>query len=284
VAMRISPSVSFASTGLPGDIQVPVPSPKGYYAPSPLEQLARISGWKSGTVVVVMWGFFDESGEPNAKGRLIRLTLGGFFAPWSEVEKLCIRWREALEAEGLGEFHMKDIASDEHNFDNWPAERQYRLRRFVEILCDHATEFGAFAYQGRAAHLFKDAYQPALNRILLNASTLCAGAGERGHVVFAQTDEIKTQMIGEYFDRGRWGEYLNGYSVSRSRGNPALQAAEIVARGMKRLMQDGGITYSFGCVRSAAARPGKSIRFWPPDPFAATEALGHSLRVLSGQK
>jgi hypothetical protein len=214
-----------------------------------------------------MWGFFDESGEPNAKGRLTRLTVGGFFAPWGEIEKLCVRWREALNAEGLGEFHMKEIASDEHNFANWPSERQYRVSRFVDILCDHATECGAFTYEGRPKHIFTDAYQTALNRVLINAATLCDRAGERGHVVFAQTDEIKKQMIGRYFDRLRWEECLDGYSVLRSRCNPALQAAEIVARGMKRLMQDGFVTYSFGRIQGSG-----KLRTWPMDPAAAVSA------------
>jgi len=92
-------------------------------------------------------------------------------------------------------------------------------------------------------------------------------------VVFAHTDEIKKEMIGRYFDGLKWGEYLDGYSVLSSRCTPALQAAEIVARGLKRVMQDGGVTQSFARILSA----GKPYRFWPEQPFAAAGFAPHFL-------
>jgi hypothetical protein len=232
-----------------------------------------------------LWGFFDESGQHDAQGNLLRLTLGGFFAPWEEVEKLCERWREALDNEALTEFHMKEIASDEERYSAWPAERQARLMRFVDILCDHALEFGAFSYtDNRLTGLFRKVYPTALNRVFIDFASLCERTGERGHIVFAQTDEISDKLIGRYFERLGWHEYLDGYTVQRARCNPALQAAEIVARGMKRLMEDGGITYSFARTLIAGAAPGKSLRFWPQDPFAAVAARGLSARVLLGSQ
>jgi len=246
---------------------------------SGLEQQARLGGWQPGTIIVALWAFFDESGEHDASGKLVRLTLGGFMARWEEVERLSQRWREALDDEALSEFHMKDIASDEHRFAEWPAERQYRLSRFVDILCDCALEFGAFSYTGDTRfRLFRRAYETAFVRAYINFSSLCDRLGERGTIVFAKTDEISERLIGGYFEHLGWGEELDGYSVRRSRNEPALQAAEIVARGMRRLMQDGLITYSFGRILNA----GKAAHFWPQDPFAATAALGHRVH-LKGQ-
>jgi hypothetical protein len=234
----------------------------------------------------VLWAFFDESGEHDESGRLVRLTLGGFMAPWEEVEKLCVRWREALDDEGLAEFHMKEIASDEDRFAEWPRERQNRLTRFVDILCDHALEFGAFSYTGDTRlNLFRGAYTTGFNRAYMDFASLCERSGERGRIVFAKTEEISERLIGGYFERLNWGEYLDGYMIARSRSELALQAAEIVARGMKRLMQDGGITYSFARVLMAARQPGKAFRSWPPDAFGATAALGHyPWRVLLGSQ
>jgi hypothetical protein len=212
------------------------------------------------------------------------LTLGGFFARSEEVQRLTERWRAALDGEALGAFHMKEIASDEERFVTWPKERQERLLRFVEILCDHALEFGAFSYTGnRRTGLFREVYQTALNRVFIDFASLCERTGERGNVVFAQTDEIKDKLIERYFETLGWREFLDGYSVELARCNPGLQAAELVARGMKRLMQDGGITYSFARIMIAAAAPGKRIRFWPPQPFDASAALGHPPRVLLRQ-
>src|ERR1044071_1627374 len=107
-------------------------------SPSVLEQMAVISGWRPRDVVALMWNYLDESGEFNeavSPKVLRRLTLGGFFAPWDAIRRLCEEWRAALEVESLGEFHMKEIASDEHNYANWPKDRQNRLDRFVDILC-----------------------------------------------------------------------------------------------------------------------------------------------------
>ena len=256
-----------------------------FFEPAGLEQQARISGWRRGTIVAVMWSFWDESGEHDGAGKLCRLTLGGFMAPWERIEILTQRWREALDAEGLAEFHMKEIASDEDRFAEWPTERQNRLKRFVDILCDCAVEFGAFSYVGDSRFgLFRDAYTSGFNRAYINFASFCERTGERGNIVFAKTEEISERLIGGYFARLGWGQYLDGYAVRLARNEPALQAAEIVARGMKRLMQDGGITYSFARVLIEAAKPGKAIRFWPPDAFAASVSLGHSLRVLLDPK
>ena len=126
---------------------------------SSMEMEALMGSWASGTIVMVMWGFADESGEHDEDGHLKRLTLGGFFAPWENVKKLCEQWRAALKAENLGEFHMKEIASDEHDYFNWPKDRRDRLDRFTDILCEHAVEFFAFNYSASECRPpFKDAY------------------------------------------------------------------------------------------------------------------------------
>ncbi|MGA2794890.1 MAG: hypothetical protein ABSE69_15440 [Roseiarcus sp.] len=225
-----------------------------------------MSAWGSKTMVAPIWGHFDESGEDRANGKLKRLTLGGFFAPWPEIKALCERWREALETEGLGSFHMKEIASNEHDYENWPSDRQVRLKRFVDILCDHASHFGAYSKEAVGAkNLFVRAYQPCLNRAFIELENICIDGGARGNIVFAQSAEISNAMIGRYFDLANWSGWFDGYGVRKSSNEPALQAAEIVARGMKQLMQDGTITYSFARILAT----GKPIRFWPPAPAAA---------------
>jgi hypothetical protein len=231
-----------------------------------LEQLAYIGSWRPQRVLALMHGFFDESGEFGPDGKLKRLTLGGFFAHWSEIEALTAKWRETLDRESMAEFHMKEFASDEHDYKNWAPERQRRLDGFVDILCEHAAEFGAFSYKVLdTSRAFVDAYEPALARILIVSSSLAERVSERGNVVFAKTEEIKLELIGRYFDQLHWGEYLDGFSVLRSRDCPALQAAEIVARGMKRFMQDGTATHSFRRIRETF----KPFRTWPEDPIAA---------------
>jgi hypothetical protein len=228
-------------------------------------------------VVGVVWGFFDESIEQEAGGKPLRLTLGGFYAPWETVESLCEKWRQALEIDGLGSFHMKEIISDEHNYSAWPKDRQDMLNRYVDILCEHATRFAAYSYPIRdGRYTFRDGYRPALARAMMINNSLCRDSGERGQIVFAQTSEIKQELIGRFFDRLGYGDYMDGWAVQKSAANPALQAAEIVARGMKRLMQDGGITWSFWRVLTLGVHRGSKASFWPDDPLASIAEYGLS--------
>jgi hypothetical protein len=116
---------------------------------------------------------------------------------------------------------------------------------------------------------------------MMIGNNLCRDSGERGQVVFAQTDEIKQELIGRYFDRLGYGDYMDGYAVQKSAKNPALQAAEIVARGMKRLMQDGGITWSFWRVLTVGGvTTGANAAFWPYDPLQAIAQDGLSPHLL----
>lgn len=250
---------------------------------SGLEQQALLGRWGAGRIIVALWRYFDESGEHDANGKLLRLTLGGFFARWEDVRRLCERWRVALDDEGLGEFHMKEIASDEAAFASWQPERQNRLTRFADILCDSAAEFGAFSYgvppslQYRA---FRESYESALGRILIVAASLAEKTKEEVHLVFAHTNEIGQGRVGEYFDGLGWSEYLAGYTVARSRKEPALQAAEIVARGLNRYMEDGTTTETFRRVIAS----NKPFRTWPEGPVSASEMIQAERRERMAQK
>jgi hypothetical protein len=117
---------------------------------------------------------------------------------------------------------------------------------------------------------FEEAYETALNRAMIRAATISEETGSRVHIVFAKTQEISGEMIGRYFDRLHWGDELDGHSTMASRRSPPLQAAEIVARGMKRFMQDGLVTHSFLRI----VKSGIPLECWPPDPIAAIEARG----------
>jgi hypothetical protein len=115
----------------------------------------------------------------------------------------------------------------------------------VDILCQHASVFCGYSYRVTTPErLFEDTYQKALARAFMRAATLSNESGSKAHIVFAKTEEISIELVGRFFDRLHWDEFLRGYSVLRSRDEPALQAAEIVARGFKRKMQDGLITHS----------------------------------------
>ncbi len=246
-------------------------------APSPLVRLGVAQSWEPERIIALVFGYFDESGE-HASGSLQRLTLGGFFSTWEAVQELEREWRSALAAESMGEFHMKEFASDEHNYAGWPVARQQRLDRFVSIVCRHAVSFAGFTYAPARPRRFYDAYEKGLARVLIEASSLSDRLSRtphgRGSVIFAKTEEISIELIGRYFDRLKWGEFLDGFAVYRSRDNPSLQAAEVMARGMRRLMQDGTVTHSFRRILLS----GRNVSIWPRDVLGVLASRGIVLK------
>jgi hypothetical protein len=235
---------------------------------SPIEMDAMIMGWRPRSITVLLYGFVDESGEEGSDHKLIQLSLGGFFAPWESVKKLCELWRRALEVEALGSFHMREIASDEHNYSAWSAERQVRLDRFLDILCESAQSFFMYNFPTMTGveKPFEDAYETGLARLTNIARSVAAREGERFRFVFAQTSQIKGQLIGRYFDNAGWdsasvwGEaILDSYQIARSDKSPPLQAAEIPARALARFKRDGTPTRSLAKIMQT----GKPIDWWP---------------------
>jgi hypothetical protein len=221
---------------------------------SPLEERALLGGWDQRDILAMLYGYFDESGEHGPDGKLVQLTLGGFIARWPEVESLCRDWRAALDDCGWVEFHMRAIASDEHKFETWPPARRAQLTRFVDILCRHVEHFCAFSYAVTAkSDVFKDTYETALSRVMLNAEEAVKQQSDRIRLTFAKTHEISGQMIGRYFDQSNWDEtLLESYEIARSSGSPPLQAAELVVKGFAREVRDGVTTHSLGRVRAKA--------------------------------
>jgi hypothetical protein len=213
----------------------------------------------------MLYGFYDESGQHDPKGRLMRLTVGGFIASAKKITQLTLEWNVALNTEAMASFRMTDFASDELSYEQWPDERKWKLNRFVEILCRHVEHFCAYDYTvtyqaAQSDKTFKDTYEKALASIMMDAARVARDSGKRLSLVFAETGEIKSTMICDYFKLVNYNErFLSTYTISLSRDKPALQAAEIVARGWKRKMQDGVVVHSFAEIMKIA----KTFDHWP---------------------
>lgn len=235
---------------------------------SGLEMDALIFGWRPRSITVMLYGFVDESGDEGPDNKLKSLTLGGFYAHWEDVQKLCEDWRAALDVESLASFHMREIASDEHNYDAWPPERQARLDRFIDIVCAQAHSFFMYNFPTvKASAPFVDVYETALSRLTNMARSAAAREGERYRFVFAQAQGIKGELIGKYFDNegwenaSSWGDaILDSYQIARADREPPLQAAEIPTRALRRFKHDGVVTRSFAKIMMT----GKPIDYWPP--------------------
>ena len=77
----------------------------------------------------MLWGYFDESGEHNKSGSLVRLTIGGALAPVGAWEAFSAEWSALLDSAGIPFFHMTDFEAYQKEFSRWTKARH---RDFLE--------------------------------------------------------------------------------------------------------------------------------------------------------
>jgi hypothetical protein len=132
-------------------------------------------GWASAGGVLMLWGFFDESGEHDRQtGELTRLTLGGCWASFEQWETLSLNWATALEIGGIKVFHMTDFEANEGEFKGWrqrPDNRKRLLNSLLDAMVEFVPEYVGFSIKvpnGSAG--FKKAYEQNLISMLDNTS------------------------------------------------------------------------------------------------------------------
>lgn len=80
-----------------------------------------------GVGIAVLTAYLDASGSATDPGTFM-LTIAGYIATdeqWSEFERA---WQEALNAEGVSCFHMKDFAQSRGEFESWRGDEERRAR------------------------------------------------------------------------------------------------------------------------------------------------------------
>lgn len=74
--------------------------------------------------------YFDESGSPD-EGKA--LVVAGYVASDEQWLVFDHEWKEALAAEGIDRFHMRDFAHSKREFENWKGDEE-RRSRFIQRL------------------------------------------------------------------------------------------------------------------------------------------------------
>jgi hypothetical protein len=114
-----------------------------------LEELRCALGWADAELLLMIWAYFDESGEYE-QGKLTAMTIGGICAPVEKISRLDAAWRAALADEGLTEFHMTDFEAWRPPFDfEIGGQRDYAKHRrllssLLNILIGHAEHLMGF--------------------------------------------------------------------------------------------------------------------------------------------
>jgi len=90
--------------------------------------------------------YFDEIGEFLRDGTLRRLTLGGCAATVESWGSFNGKWRAALDAEGVGTFHMTYLEASEKEFRGWDRDRKDNLLdKLLSIMNEHIPIYTGFA-------------------------------------------------------------------------------------------------------------------------------------------
>jgi Protein of unknown function (DUF3800) len=190
--------------------------------------------------------YFDESGEFLRDGTLRRLTLGGCAATVESWGSFNGKWRAALDAEGVGTFHMTYLEASEKEFRGWDRDRKDNLLdKLLSIMNEHIpiyTGFANYPFRMRERKLTR----ASIDRLIARSFIKCAGELDWGldegelddgvSIVFARHPEFSEVNVIKYFNTINKDETLKSCSVASPHDVLPLQAADLFAYEM---MQHG---------------------------------------------
>jgi Protein of unknown function (DUF3800) len=201
-------------------------------------------------MVTMIWAYFDESGEHDGEtGQLRNLTIAGGVASCNSWAKLSLEWNNALVAEGLESFHMKDFEAYQPPFDWYlDADRQerdhYRHRKFLNHLLDiiiaHIPSAVAFnRHPVKSSRILRDTYAECFEDCLGQiVKWVSPEHNSPIHLVFAHHDEHKAarkEAVAEFIN---FGERISSCSVARPLQFLPLQAADLIAYELSRSQRE----------------------------------------------
>jgi hypothetical protein len=210
--------------------------------------------WTGGERILVIWGYYDESGEYDG-GNLLNMTIGGCFSSLGRWQVFDTEWKKVLDDEGLSFFHMTEFEAYRPPFDfvlpdgNRDKERHNRLlNSLLDIMLRHVEGFYGFG----AVSMFDPASPKQTHKNLMDDCVL----GAVKHAVLHITDFYK-QPINLVFGKQRHfpedgiKKYLREYEHRDPKGGiksfttadpkdvRPLQGADIFAYEMARAQRSG---------------------------------------------
>jgi hypothetical protein len=201
---------------------------------------------------MVLWAYFDESGEHIRKtGKLCRLTVGGglsTFENWQRIER---EWRAALDSEGISVFHMTDFEASRREFAGWDiAKRRQLLMKLLDIVvADKMHVIGISTRVPDETSAFRAAYERAAVQAINGACTsnhLLYSDVSRVNLVFARTKDFGMARIGAHCNQIR-GAYpqLGACDIDDPRNCIPLQVADLLAYEVSHIDRSSMPRYPF---------------------------------------
>jgi hypothetical protein len=196
------------------------------------------------TVVIMIWGFWDESGEHDkTSGHLVRLTIGGAFASSEAWESFSMGWAALLQWAGIAAFHMTDFEAHQPPYDEWSECKGRRfLNTALETMAAHIDEFHGFTNRVTAAgDSLRETYEAGMMDTILHAARGGAYGGEPIALVFAKHPEFRPTSVRSRYEQIK--QYYDKVCILEF-SDPAfscpLQAADIIAYEVRSLQREDG--------------------------------------------
>lgn len=217
----------------------------------------------------MIWGYYDESGEYNAAGSLLNMTVGGCVSTLDKFRLLDAQWRKALADEGLPPcFHMADFEAWVPPFDfalpdgsRDHAKHKRLLNGLLDTMLAHVECFYGFAALTRPvdrSRAHKEYLEDCLLGVVSHATRETWDHYRQPiNLVFAKQQhypELKIENAIRFYDMdAEANRRIKGYAFYPAADVCALQAADILAYEMGRFQRDGRNTrYPFQRMMDAA--------------------------------
>jgi hypothetical protein len=181
--------------------------------------------------VLMLWGFFDESGEHDASGGLAKLTLGGCWSSFEKWEAFSLEWQEALKNVSVNVFHMTDFEANQGEFKGWENNKEKHnalLHSLLGIMQKYIESYSGFT-KPIGHYSVIEIYERHLVDLFVRA-----GVDEDHSVVIARHPEYSAHRMGQLVEAiesllGRNAIKVKTWSIGEPRDLCPLQAADVVA-------------------------------------------------------
>jgi hypothetical protein len=249
-----------------------------------LESLAAGLFWPPDARVLVMWGYYDESGEHGPTGELLNMTIGGCFSSLERWREFDAAWKAALAAESLSYFHMTDFEAWEGPFNftlpdgSRDKEKHNRLlNALLDIMLEHIDGFFGFGavsmFEPNAPRkdlthrrLMTDCMHGAIKNAVLDVAD---DYQQPLNLVFGKNSHFpERDMNGlvDFYDYGAAKGRIETCTTGDPKKISPLQAADIFAYEMARAQRKGRPErYPFQkLLDGAKVRNLRFLMYWGP--------------------
>lgn len=192
----------------------------------------------------MLWAYFDESGEHDAGGDLLAMTLGGCVAPSENWDRLADGWNGVLQRYELDCFHMADFEAYQGSFRGWrdrTEDRRDLLNSLLTLIVAEVPRMiGFVSYPPGGAKDFRGAYRNGVVGAITHFSRESLFEDADMALVFAKHPQYSRQKIEAHFGAIIEDDpKLKTCAIQEPIGIPPLQAADVVAYELSRHLRDG---------------------------------------------